>query len=84
MTCAALELGKDDPRYPGNDPRYALLNPSDLPLTESLKTTVERVVPLWEASIGPAISSGKRVVIVAHGNSIRVNCLFIIMLSFMP
>lgn len=70
-TPAPLELGKDDPRYPGNDRRYALLDPSELPMTESLKTTVERVVPLWEASIGPAISSGKRIVVVAHGNSIR-------------
>ena len=82
--CTALELGKDDPRYPGNDRRYALLDSSDLPMTESLKTTVERVVPLWEASIGPAISSGKRIVVVAHGNSIRVNCLFLMMLTVMP
>lgn len=82
--CTALELGKDDPRYPGNDRRYALLDPSELPMTESLKTTVERVVPLWEASIGPAISSGKRIVVVAHGNSIRVNCLFLTMSTLMP
>lgn len=65
------ELTSDDERYPGKDPRYKNLNPKDLPLTESLKTTVDRFLPLWENTIAPTITSGKRVLIAAHGNSLR-------------
>jgi 2,3-bisphosphoglycerate-dependent phosphoglycerate mutase len=64
-------LDKDDERHPGKDPRYALLDPAELPLTECLKDTVERVMPYWTDSIAPAIRSGKRVVVAAHGNSLR-------------
>lgn len=64
-------LDKSDERWPGHDPRYKDLAPSDLPLTECLKDTVARVLPLWEKSLAPAIKSGKRVVIAAHGNSLR-------------
>ena len=64
-------LTKDDPRYPGKDPRYAALRPGDLPLTESLKDTVARFLPLWHDTIAPTVKSGKRVLIAAHGNSLR-------------
>jgi 2,3-bisphosphoglycerate-dependent phosphoglycerate mutase len=62
------ELDPADPRYEGSDPRYA---GTKVPLTECLKDTVARVVPYWEASIAPAVRSGKRVLISAHGNSMR-------------
>ena len=65
----ALQPG--DPRVPGNDPRYRELSPAELPLTECLKDTVERFLPYWHGSIAPAIAAGKRVLIAAHGNSIR-------------
>jgi 2,3-bisphosphoglycerate-dependent phosphoglycerate mutase len=65
----ALEL--DDERHPRFDPRYASLAPNELPATESLKLTLERVLPYWNATLAPAIKSGKRLVIAAHGNSIR-------------
>jgi 2,3-bisphosphoglycerate-dependent phosphoglycerate mutase len=65
----ALEV--TDPRSERGDVRYAKLKPEQIPLTECLKDTVERVMPLWEESIAPAIKAGKRVVIAAHGNSIR-------------
>ena len=61
----------DDPRHPSHDPRYAGLKASDLPLTESLKDTIARFMPYWHEVIAPAITSGKRVVIAAHGNSLR-------------
>jgi len=64
-------LDKDDERYPGHDRRYAGLSPDEIPATECLKDTVARVVPYWESEIVPAIKSGKRLVIVAHGNSLR-------------
>ena len=64
-------LEPSDPRSERADLRYAKLKPEDVPLTECLKDTVERVMPLWNESIAPAISAGKRVVIAAHGNSIR-------------
>ena len=64
-------LDPSDPRSERADLRYAKLKPEDVPLTECLKDTVERVMPLWNESIAPAISAGKRVVIAAHGNSIR-------------
>ena len=64
-------LAADDPRCERNDRRYANLLPSELPLTECLKDTVARVLPFWNESIAPAVLRGKRVVVVAHGNSIR-------------
>jgi 2,3-bisphosphoglycerate-dependent phosphoglycerate mutase len=64
-------LEATDERYPGNDPRYRSLTKEQLPLTECLKDTVERVLPMWNEVIAPAIRSGKRVLIAAHGNSLR-------------
>ena len=64
-------LTVDDPRHPSHDPRYAGLNPGDLPLSESLKDTVARFLPFWHETIAPSIRSGKRVLITAHGNTIR-------------
>jgi 2,3-bisphosphoglycerate-dependent phosphoglycerate mutase len=64
-------LDASDPRSERGDIRYSKLKPEQIPLTECLKDTVERVMPLWEESIAPAIKAGKRVVIAAHGNSIR-------------
>src|SRR5882762_568185 len=64
-------LTPDDPRHPSHDPRYRDLAPSNLPLTESLKHTVARFLPYWHATIAPTIASGKRVLIAAHGNSLR-------------
>jgi 2,3-bisphosphoglycerate-dependent phosphoglycerate mutase len=61
----------DDERHPHFDPRYASLAPEQLPATESLKITLERVLPYWHSTLTPVIKSGKRVIIVAHGNSIR-------------
>jgi 2,3-bisphosphoglycerate-dependent phosphoglycerate mutase len=65
----ALDPG--DPRSERGDLRYAKLKPEQIPLTECLKDTVERVLPLWNESMAPAILAGKRIVIAAHGNSIR-------------
>jgi 2,3-bisphosphoglycerate-dependent phosphoglycerate mutase len=64
-------LEKTDERYPGNDPRYRDLTAEELPLTECLKDTVERFVPYWKETIEPVIRSGRRVIISAHGNSLR-------------
>jgi 2,3-bisphosphoglycerate-dependent phosphoglycerate mutase len=64
-------LAKDDDRYPGKDPRYADLTEEELPLTESLKDTVARFLPYWQETIGPMVRTGKRVIIAAHGNSLR-------------
>ena len=64
-------LEKSDPRFPGNDPRYADMDPKDIPNTECLKDTVERFLPIWHETIAPAIKTGKRVIIAAHGNSLR-------------
>jgi 2,3-bisphosphoglycerate-dependent phosphoglycerate mutase len=64
-------LSPDDERYSGNDPRYANMQRKDVPLTESLKDTVERFLPYWHETIAPAIKSGQRVLITAHGNSLR-------------
>jgi 2,3-bisphosphoglycerate-dependent phosphoglycerate mutase len=65
------KLTPDDPRFPGRDPRYAGIPPSALPLTESLKDTVARFLPLWHETIAPAVRGGRRVIIAAHGNSLR-------------
>lgn len=64
-------LTPDDERYPGRDPRYADLTEDELPLTECLKDTVERMLPYWEQVIAPDVRAGKRVLIAAHGNSLR-------------
>lgn len=64
-------LKKDDPRYPGNDPIYRDLDKKDIPLTECLKDTVLRFVPYWNETIAPVVASGKKVLIAAHGNSLR-------------
>lgn len=64
-------LEADDPRGQRHDPRYAALKPEQIPLTECLKDTVARVLPLWNETLAPAIRSGQRIVIAAHGNSIR-------------
>lgn len=64
-------LAVDDPRHPAHDVRYARLSPTDLPVTESLKDTVERFLPYWHESIAPRIRNGERVLIAAHGNSLR-------------
>ena len=64
-------LAPDDERHPSHDPRYAGLAAGDLPLTESLKETVARFLPYWHGTIAPAITSGKRVLVAAHGNSLR-------------
>jgi 2,3-bisphosphoglycerate-dependent phosphoglycerate mutase len=64
-------LTEDDPRYPGRDPRYRELSEGELPLTECLKDTVERFLPYWHSTIAPTIQRGRRVLVVAHGNSLR-------------
>jgi 2,3-bisphosphoglycerate-dependent phosphoglycerate mutase len=62
---------KDSEHFPGNDFKYHLVDPALLPTTESLKTTAERVLPYWESEIVPQIKAGKRVLVAAHGNSLR-------------
>jgi len=64
-------LAKDDERYPGKDPRYANLKPGEVPQTESLKDTVARFLPYWHETVAPVVRTGKRVIIAAHGNSLR-------------
>jgi 2,3-bisphosphoglycerate-dependent phosphoglycerate mutase len=64
-------LEVDDPRHPRNDPRYAGLPPEQLPVTESLKSTVARLLPFWHESIAPSVREGKTILIAAHGNSLR-------------
>jgi len=64
-------LDVSDERYPGHDRRYAGLSAKDLPKTECLKDTVERFLPYWHETIAPVIRAGQRVIIVAHGNSLR-------------
>jgi 2,3-bisphosphoglycerate-dependent phosphoglycerate mutase len=65
------KLTPEDERFPGRDPRYRSLTPEELPLTECLKDTVARFLPLWHETIAPAILSGQKVLIAAHGNSLR-------------
>jgi 2,3-bisphosphoglycerate-dependent phosphoglycerate mutase len=64
-------LDKSSEYYPGNQPRYAGLSDAELPTTECLKDTVDRVVPYWEKAIAPEIKAGKKLIIAAHGNSLR-------------
>ena len=74
---AAAALTPDDERYPGRDPRYKSLSQRDLPLTECLKDTVARVLPLWNTTIAPAIREGRKVLIAAHGNSLRALVMYL-------
>ncbi len=71
------ELTEDDDRYPGKDPRYKNLKKSEIPLTESLEITVARFIPYWLDTIVPAIKSGKKVIIAAHGNSLRALVMYL-------
>ena len=64
-------LTPDDPRHPSRDRRYSHLEPSELPLAESLKDTVARFLPYWHSTIAPDIAAGRKVLIAAHGNSLR-------------
>jgi len=64
-------LKKQDPRYPGHEAMYHNLTPSQLPLAESLKDTYKRCLPYWHKTIAPSLRSGKKIIIAAHGNSIR-------------
>lgn len=64
-------LDKNDPRGCGKDPRYTSLKENEKPLTECLKDTVERVMPFWNDTIAPSIRAGKKIIIAAHGNSLR-------------
>ena len=65
------KLTKEDPRYPGNDSKYKDLTEKELPLTENLIDTIERVTEYWESDIAPVVKEGKSAIIVAHGNSLR-------------
>ncbi|OIO56290.1 MAG: phosphoglyceromutase [Candidatus Marinimicrobia bacterium CG1_02_48_14] len=64
-------LEKNDDRWPGHETRYAELSETETPLTECLKDTVDRFLPYWHETIAPTIKSGKKVIIAAHGNSLR-------------
>lgn len=64
-------LADDDPRHPRFDPRYRHIDPQQLPATESLKTTLDRVKPFWDARIAPELRAGRNVLVTAHGNSLR-------------
>lgn len=70
-------LSRDDPRYPGHDPRYAGLAEQDLPLTECLRDTVARFLSYWHETIAPAVRANQRVLIAAHGNSLRALIKFL-------
>ena len=70
-------LTAQDERWNGGDPRYHMLKPDQVPLTESLRDTVDRVVPFWNDSIAPALSRGRSVLIAAHGNSLRALVKFL-------
>lgn len=70
-------LEPSDPRFPGHDRRYADLKPAELPKTECLKDTVARFLPMWHEVIAPTIKTGKRVMIAAHGNSLRALVMYL-------
>ena len=70
-------LNTADARWPGRDPRFRTLAPQDIPLAECLKDTVDRFLPYWHETIAPAIASGTRVIIAAHGNSLRALVKFL-------
>jgi len=71
------ELDRNDDMYPGKDPRYADLEKRDTPLTECLKDTVNRFLPYWHNTIVPALKEGKKVLIAAHGNSLRALVMYL-------
>jgi 2,3-bisphosphoglycerate-dependent phosphoglycerate mutase len=71
------ELTKIDKMYPGKDPRYADLEEKDIPVAECLKDTVERFLPYWHTSIVPSLKDGKRILIAAHGNSLRALVMYL-------
>jgi len=70
-------LTPDDPRHPGKDRQYATLRPQELPLTECLKDTVARFLPYWHNTIAPTVRQGERVLISAHGNSLRALVMYL-------
>ncbi|MEP7363768.1 MAG: 2,3-diphosphoglycerate-dependent phosphoglycerate mutase [Acidobacteriota bacterium] len=70
-------LTEDDERFPGRDPRYAALSKAELPLTECLKDTVARFLPYWHSTIAPQVKAGKKVLIAAHGNSLRALVMYL-------
>lgn len=70
-------LPDDDPRHPGHDARYGDVDPAELPRTESLKDTVARFLPYWRETIAPAVRAGRRVLIAAHGNSLRALVMYL-------
>ena len=70
-------LSKNDEQYSAKDPRYVSLKPEEIPLTESLGDVAARLLPYWHGSIAPAVRDGKRVLIVAHGNSLRALVKFL-------
>ncbi|MEN6534717.1 MAG: 2,3-diphosphoglycerate-dependent phosphoglycerate mutase [Bryobacteraceae bacterium] len=70
-------LEESDPRWPGHDPRYKNLTPDECPLTECLKDTVARVLPFWHDVVAPSIKAGKKVLIAAHGNSLRALVMYL-------
>jgi len=70
-------LSKDDERYPFKDPRYASLEPDEIPVTESLKDVLTRFLPYWHGILAPAVCEGKRILIAAHGNSLRALVKFL-------
>lgn len=74
-------LSPQDPRFPGLDPLYAGLNSQDLPLTESLQDTQRRLIPCWKEDIAPLLKEGKRILLVAHNNSIRSLLQFLLHLD---
>ncbi len=74
-------LTPEDDRYPGFDPRYRNLEREDIPLTECLQDTVARFLPYWNETIAPQVDSGKRVLITAHGNSLRALVMYLDNLS---
>jgi 2,3-bisphosphoglycerate-dependent phosphoglycerate mutase len=74
-------LAPDDPRQPRFDPRYADVDPTRLPVAESLKDTLSRVLPYWESRIVPELRAGRQVLIVAHGNSLRALVKMLEMMS---
>lgn len=70
-------LEATDERHPGQDPRYKDLSATDLPATECLKDTVDRFMPYWQETIAPAVKSGKKVIVAAHGNTIRALVMYL-------
>jgi len=75
------ELAEDDPRHPSHDRRYARLSPAEIPRAESLKDVLKRFLPYWHDSIAPQVQRGQRVLMVAHGNSLRALVKFLDNLS---